>query len=281
MISRRAAVNWLRCVLVIVFAYALGLVVAGSTAHSMFSWFGFGPDAAIDTPQFRDYLRLPYMVLGAVMAGWTLLLIRLVRGPLREGFHWAWRLIVESLVLWFTLDTGMSIVLGHPTHALFNVPFAIALGIPLLVLRENTTHDGINDSVAQRLETVEMPRLRIARPTVDITRAITFWTKVVGLELLSQFNDHAGYDGAILGHPRGSWELEVTHHSSGMPRPSPSEEDIIVLYLNKDLVGEITDRLRRAGHPPKEHPNPYWQAMGASVHTDPDGYTLIIFPSER
>jgi hypothetical protein len=29
----------------------------------------------------------------------------------------------------------MSLVLRYPTHALFNVPFAIALGIPLRSLR--------------------------------------------------------------------------------------------------------------------------------------------------
>jgi hypothetical protein len=38
-------------------------------------------------------------------------------------------------VLWFVLDTGMSLVLGYPTHALFNVPFAAALAIPLMKLR--------------------------------------------------------------------------------------------------------------------------------------------------
>ena len=42
--------------------------------------------------------------------------------------------VIRSLVLWFVLDTGMSIVLGFPGHALFNVPFAIALGIPLVKL---------------------------------------------------------------------------------------------------------------------------------------------------
>lgn len=34
------------------------------------------------------------------------------------------------------IDTGMSLVLGHPTHALFNVPFAMALAIPLVKLRQ-------------------------------------------------------------------------------------------------------------------------------------------------
>jgi len=135
MMSRRTANVWLQVVLSIVLGYSLLLVVAGSTAHSLFRWFGFGPDPSIDTPEVRDYLRLPYMVLGAVMAGWTLSMIQLVRGPLREGSSWAFANLVRSLALWFVLDTGMSFVLGHPTHALFNVPFAVALAIPLQSLR--------------------------------------------------------------------------------------------------------------------------------------------------
>ena len=139
MLSRRAPIAWLQVVLSIVFVYAILLVVAGSSVHTLFTWFGFGPDSSIDTEQVRDYLRLPYMVLGAVMTGWTLLMIQLVRGPLREGSRWAFQFLVQSLVLWFVLDTGMSLVLGYPAHALFNIPFAMALGIPLLSLRSSTS----------------------------------------------------------------------------------------------------------------------------------------------
>jgi hypothetical protein len=128
---------WLQMVLVVVSVYSLVLVFAGRTAGTLFSWLGFGPDESIDTAEVRDYLRLPFMVLGAVMAGWSVLMIQLVRGPLREGSRWAWLFMVRSLVLWFVLDTGMSIVLGYPTHALFNVPFAVALGVPLLSLRSS------------------------------------------------------------------------------------------------------------------------------------------------
>jgi hypothetical protein len=83
----------------------------------------------------RDYLKLPFMVLGAVMAGWTVMMIQIVRGPLREGSAWARSVLISSLVVWFVLDTGMSLILGFPLHALFNVPFAVALAIPLIKLR--------------------------------------------------------------------------------------------------------------------------------------------------
>lgn len=133
--TRQRSIRWLEVVLLLVLGYSLLLVVAGATAGSIFSWFGFGPDASIDTVAVRDYLRLPYMVLGAVMAGWTLLMIQIVRGPLKDNSAWAWTFLVRSLSLWFVLDTGMSLVLGYPMHAVFNFPFAIALGLPLMWLR--------------------------------------------------------------------------------------------------------------------------------------------------
>lgn len=133
------AIKWLEIVLAAVFLYSILLVFAGSFAGSLFSWFGFGPSKSIDTIEVRDYLLLPYMVLGAVMAGWVFLMLLLVRGPLKDGSVWACKFLIQSLSLWFVLDTSMSIVLGYPTHALFNIPFALALGIPLYLLGRQRT----------------------------------------------------------------------------------------------------------------------------------------------
>ena len=133
--TRLTFIKWLEVVLFLVFIYSLLLVFAGTTAGSLFTWFGFGPEESINTAAVWDYLRLPFMVLGAVMAGWVFLMIQIVRGPLKEGSAWAWTFLTQSLSLWFTLDTGMSLVLGYPMHALFNIPFAVALGIPLVRLK--------------------------------------------------------------------------------------------------------------------------------------------------
>lgn len=132
--SREVWIRWLLVILVVLLAYGLLLVFAGAVAGSLFSALGFGPSDEIDTAEVRDYLRLPFMVLGAVLAGWAVTLIQLVRGPLRDGETWVAPLMIRSLVAWFILDTGMSLVLGFPMHALFNVPFAIALGVPLAKL---------------------------------------------------------------------------------------------------------------------------------------------------
>ena len=138
MTTRKTWLAWLQVVLVLLFLYSLVLVFAGGVARSMFSAFGFGPSDAIDTVEVRDYLELPFMVLGAVMAGWTFMMLQIVRGPLRDGAAWALPALTRSLVLWFVLDTGMSLVLGFPAHALFNIPFAIALAIPLARLHSTT-----------------------------------------------------------------------------------------------------------------------------------------------
>ena len=139
--TRQTFIKWLEVVLFLVLIYSLLLVFAGATAGSLFSWFGFGPDESIDTNAVRDYLRLPYMVLGAVMTGWAFLMIQIVRGPLKEESTWAWTFLVRSLSLWFVLDTAMSLVLGYPMHALFNIPFAVALGIPLVRLKAHVRLD--------------------------------------------------------------------------------------------------------------------------------------------
>ena len=85
----------------LLFVYALVLVFAGSVAGRLFSILGFRPPEAIDTEQVRDYLRLPFMVLGAVLAGWSAMMIKIVPG----------------------------------LHALFSVPFEVALAIPLAKFR--------------------------------------------------------------------------------------------------------------------------------------------------
>lgn len=132
--------TWLTVILVLVFAYSMVLVAAGSVAGSLFTALGFGPPASIDTDEVRDYLRLPFMVLGAVLAGWSLMMLLLVRGPVREGSEWALSALRWSVSVWFVLDTAMSLVLGFPTHALFNLTFALALGLPIVRLSGSATH---------------------------------------------------------------------------------------------------------------------------------------------
>ena len=223
-----------------------------------------------------------------VMYRWRL------RPGLEKRFQDAWSIVTQALIERGSLGSRLHIgndglwysYAQWPSEEARTAAFATALNI-------DDAERAMNEAVSERFPEIVLtssvdhllanpttPRMRVARPTNDIERAVNFWSKLVGFEILSRFENHDGYDGAILGYPNSQWELEVTYHSSGMPLPAPTDEDITALYLARDDADEIINRLRLAGHPQMNHPNPYWQAMGASVHTDPDGYTLIIYPEQ-
>lgn len=134
--------TWERILLAViggVIIYALALVVGGlAVGDTAFDVLGFGPDDGnIRSGDGRAYLRLVYGVLGSVIVGWMLTLATIVVGPLRRRERWAWTAVVAGVVVWFVLDTGLSLVLGFVGHALFNVTFAIALAVPLAAIRNH------------------------------------------------------------------------------------------------------------------------------------------------
>src|SRR5260370_14155288 len=110
--------------------------------------------------------------------------------------------------------------------------------------------------------------MRIARPVRAIAASLHFYVEVLGLEHLGGFHDHDGYDGAFVGVTGADWHIELTRHSSGLPRPTPTDEDLLVLYLSSGDVAAAAARLERAGSPPLHHANPYWGIVGAVVVRD-------------
>lgn len=121
---------------------------------------------------------------------------------------------------------------------------------------------------------------RVARPTADLVAITAFYSDLVGLARLGGFVGHDGYDGAFIGPVGGGWHVEFTRHESGHPAPTPTDEDLLVLYLEAADVTAVSTRLTAAGHPPIAHPNPYWAGAGALAHRDPDGYVLMLCPRD-
>jgi catechol 2,3-dioxygenase-like lactoylglutathione lyase family enzyme len=119
--------------------------------------------------------------------------------------------------------------------------------------------------------------VRVARPTRDLRRALAFYRDAVRLELLSSFEDHDGYSGAILRVPGLELQLELVFH--GAVEPSPTAEDQLVLYLGSaGAVAQRAAAIRAAGYDPSPPANPYWAREGAIGFVDPDGYWLILSP---
>jgi catechol 2,3-dioxygenase-like lactoylglutathione lyase family enzyme len=105
-------------------------------------------------------------------------------------------------------------------------------------------------------------KMRVARPTADLARSRDFYERLLGLSVLSSFEDHDGFDGAVLGLPDDRAQFELISPREPLP-PTPTVEDVLVLYLSDGHdVFDLADRLSGAGHRevPADDPalTPYW-----------------------
>ena len=103
-----------------------------------------------------------------------------------------------------------------------------------------------------------------------------FYVDGLGFERLASFEDHAGFDGDILGSPGAPYHLEFTHqrHAQGFPAPHP--DTLLVFYLpdQADWRAAVA-RLRTFGTAPVASQNPYWDRVGLTF-VDPDGFRIVL-----
>ncbi len=119
-------------------------------------------------------------------------------------------------------------------------------------------------------------RSRTAWQTERLEQCVRFYHELVGLPLLARFEDHAGYDGVILGLPDSRAQLELTTHRLGSPASPSAPDDLLVLYLDDRGAAEaIALRCRDAGVEEVPPDNPYWDGRAALLR-DPDGRTLVL-----
>jgi catechol 2,3-dioxygenase-like lactoylglutathione lyase family enzyme len=119
--------------------------------------------------------------------------------------------------------------------------------------------------------------LRIARPSRDLDAAERFWVAGLGLDVLLRLDDSAEGGNALLmlGWPGAAWHLELVDDPAGDTRPSPTEEDLLVLYLDGAIDEDVINRLTNAGGTQVAARNPYWDEWGITI-ADPDGYRLVL-----
>jgi catechol 2,3-dioxygenase-like lactoylglutathione lyase family enzyme len=120
------------------------------------------------------------------------------------------------------------------------------------------------------------PILRIARPSDDLEALLHFYRDGLGLTLLDHFEDHAGFDGIMLGGQGAPYHLEFTRkhgHSAGR---APTADNLLVFYHpdRADWQAAV-QKMRAAGFAPVPSFNPYWDQDGATFE-DPDGYRVVL-----
>lgn len=118
--------------------------------------------------------------------------------------------------------------------------------------------------------------LRVARPTDDLARVVKFYRDGLGFEVLSEFKDHDGFDGVMLGYKGAAYHLEFTRKAGHKAGRAPTEDNLLVFYL-PDAGGwrAAVARMEKAGYKPVKAFNPYWDQKGRTFE-DPDGYLVVL-----
>ncbi|MFF5701838.1 VOC family protein [Streptomyces sp. NPDC012794] len=119
--------------------------------------------------------------------------------------------------------------------------------------------------------------IRVARPSRDLAAAERFYKDGLGLTVLWRTTERVPgeHDLLMLGPAGGTWHFELTHDPDNPMEPTPTVDDLFVVYLGKPVDHALIDRLTEAGGTRLPAHNPYWDEHGVTV-ADPDGYRLVL-----
>ncbi|MFD3533202.1 VOC family protein [Streptomyces sp. NPDC058664] len=120
-------------------------------------------------------------------------------------------------------------------------------------------------------------RVRIARPSRDLTAAERFYVEGLGLDVLWRSTERVSgeHDLLMVGPPDGSRHFELTRGPEHPLEPAPTVDDLFVVYLGAPVEEEQVERLLATGGTRVASHNPYWDEFGVTV-ADPDGYRLVL-----
>lgn len=97
----------------------------------------------------------------------------------------------------------------------------------------------------------------------------------LGLQLIGGFENHAGFDGVMLGVPDGTYHFEFTHNPH-QELTAPSPEDLVVLYVpDPEEWAALCASMLAARFKTVSSFNPYWDVRGRTFE-DPEGYRTVL-----
>lgn len=123
-------------------------------------------------------------------------------------------------------------------------------------------------------------KLRIGRSTDNLEEIAKMYVEGLGFELMWEFNNHGGFSGKMIGHPKHYYHLEFTKHTTEKAGKSPSKENLLIFYLpNSEEYEAAIERISTSGFKKVKSFNPYWEREGETFE-DLDGYRVVINHTE-
>ncbi|KAK4169085.1 Glyoxalase/Bleomycin resistance protein/Dihydroxybiphenyl dioxygenase [Cladorrhinum sp. PSN259] len=118
--------------------------------------------------------------------------------------------------------------------------------------------------------------IRIARPTNDIDKLLSFYRDGLGFKVLGSFADHEGFDGVMMGHGGAGYHLEFTLKRGHTVPQCPTQDNLLIFYLpDKKTYAEALAQMEGAGYSSVVSFNPYWDGCGKTFE-DADGYRVVL-----
>lgn len=118
--------------------------------------------------------------------------------------------------------------------------------------------------------------VRLARPTDQLEEVVEFYVAALGFEELGRFEDHAGFDGVMVGHRDSGYHLEFTQHRGHAAGRAPTQDNLLVFYVPDAAQWQsVVARIEALGIAPVPAFNPYWDSHG-KTYEDPDGYRVVV-----
>ena len=123
-----------------IFLFGAAFALLNGTA--LFKWMDdlynpvFWNEKDIPTADIERFKTWIYGVLGAVMAGWGVMLAFIAHYPFRNRERWSWNCVALGLAIWFLADTSVSLYFRVYINALFNFGIFAAVVLPLTFTRK-------------------------------------------------------------------------------------------------------------------------------------------------
>jgi catechol 2,3-dioxygenase-like lactoylglutathione lyase family enzyme len=118
--------------------------------------------------------------------------------------------------------------------------------------------------------------LRVARPTDNVERISKMYADGLGFRVLTQFVNHDGFDGVVLGHPLAPYHLEFTAEQGQRGGPAPMIDHLLVFYVpDTNEWQACCGEMLSAGFRPVASHNPYWDLSGQTFE-DLDGFRVVL-----
>jgi hypothetical protein len=124
--------NWLTVWCWFVAGFGLVLAGAGLPATDGISTFLFTTMHGA-APVWDEGMRFSTALMGAVTMGWGLTTLAAVRGfwAMGKAARPFWRMLLLSFLVWFVIDSTLSIVNGFALNAVSNLLIMAAFALPL------------------------------------------------------------------------------------------------------------------------------------------------------